>query len=286
MARDLQTVSVKDVDGVHEAIDADGAVIVEDFVEPDLLARLNNELDDLVEAAPPGSRSDNPMWQIFHGANTKRFTRLPGRVPSVPELLVHPVLRAYADRLLLPSCGRYWVTGLQMMVVGPGEPAQWLHRDQENWPMLSRLLGPDGPEITTSSLIALTDFTDEGGATRVIPGSHRWDFDRVPTPEETVPAAMPAGSALLYTGKVVHGAGHNQTADYWRRGLFAGFVLGWLVPEDAGPLATPWEVARELSEDVQQLLGWGTYHPDPHLGGRLWTVDFDDLRTTLVPTLG
>lgn len=285
MTTELQRVRADDVEGASAAIDDDGAVIVEGFVEPALLRRLNAELDGLVEAARPGSRSADPMWQFFHGANTKRFTRLAALVPSFPELLGQPLMRAVADRLLLPSCGNYWLNSGQMMVVGPGEPAQWLHRDQDNWPQLSRLVGVEGPELTTSTLIALTDFTDEAGATRVVPGSHRWPLDRAATADDTVPAVMAAGSALLYTGKVVHGAGHNRTVDEWRRGLHVGFVLGWLVPEEANPLSTPWEVARHLSEDAQQLLGWGSYDPAPHIGGRLWTVDFDDLRTTLTPAL-
>jgi hypothetical protein len=58
-----------------------------------------------------------------------------------------------------------------------------------------------------------------------------------------------------------------------------------LTPEEANPLATPWEAARELPDDIQELLGWGSYDPAPHIGGRLWTVDFDDLRETLLPEL-
>jgi len=226
------------------------------------------------------------MWQMFHGANTKRFTRLPMLSPSFCEVLSHPTLRAVADELLLPACGKYWMNTAQMMVIGPGEPAQFLHRDQDNWPLFSAAFGSKGPEVTVSAMIALVDFTEERGATRVVPGSHRWnDFAVQAAPEDSVPAEMRAGSALFYTGKVVHGAGENRTALDWRRGLHVSFVLGWLTPEDANPLSTPWEIARTFPDDIQQLLGWGSYDPHPHIGGRLWTVDFDDLRTTLVPKL-
>lgn len=264
----------------------DGAVIVESFLSPDLLRRLNEELDVLIERASPGSRSDDALWQMFHGANTKRFTRLAALCPSFWEILRQPLLRAAADALLLPSCGKYWMNTAQMMVVGPGEPAQFLHRDQDNWPFFSTTLGAKGPEITLSAMIALTEFTDARGATRVVPGSHLWDdYEVQADPANTVPAEMPAGAAMLYSGKVIHGAGHNQTEAEWRRGLHVSFLLGWLTPEEANPLSTPWHVARTLPDDIQELLGWGSYDPTPHLGGRLWMVDFDDLRSTLLPEL-
>jgi Phytanoyl-CoA dioxygenase (PhyH) len=50
----------------------------------------------------------------------------------------------------------------------------------------------------------LNEFTEENGATLVIPGSHRWDPDRAPTYDERVPAVMPV---LLYLGDTYHFAG-------------------------------------------------------------------------------
>jgi ectoine hydroxylase-related dioxygenase (phytanoyl-CoA dioxygenase family) len=274
-----------DTAAVSAAVEADGAVVVENFLDPDLLKQLNADLDDLIEAAEPGSRSDSPVWQFFHGANTKRFTRLLAHTDALVSVLRHPLLRGLADELLLPNCGSYWLNTAQLMVIGPGEAAQFLHRDQGNWPFFGATFGSNAPEVTVSTMIALTDFTEEAGATRVVPGSHRWDdYARQPIPEENIPAEMPAGSALFYTGRVIHGGGANQTADVWRRGLHVSFVLGWLTPEDANPLSVPWEVARDLPEDIQRLIGWGSYHP-ADVGGRLWTVDFEDLRTTLVPEL-
>ena len=87
----------------------------------------------------------------------------------------------------------------QAMIIGPGQSAQGLHRDADNWPLV---LGPNERPVTISCMFALTDFTAEAGATRVVPGSHRWDdFSRVPNPDEVVQAVMPAGSALIYSGR-------------------------------------------------------------------------------------
>src|SRR5262249_61759613 len=47
-------------------------------------------------------------------------------------------------------------------------------------------------------LYSLCDFTAENGATRIVPGSHRWPTDRRPQRHEVVASEMPAGSAGHY----------------------------------------------------------------------------------------
>lgn len=266
---------------VFAAIAADGAAIVHDFVSPDLLSRLNQDLDGAVVDASPGSRSDSPIWTMFHGSNTKRFTGLCAKSPAFADLLQHPLMNAWARAALLPIAGDYWLNTGQAMVIGPGESAQFLHRDQDNWPVFSAM-GARAPEITVSCMVALSDFEEAAGATRVVPGSHLWeDFARQVDQEDSVAAEMPAGSALLYSGKVIHGGGANRTVDTWRRGLHLSFVVGWLTPEEAHTIAVPWDVARTLPQTVQRLLGYGSYDPGDQPGGRLWLVDFDDARAAL-----
>ncbi len=247
--------------------DRDGGFIVEDFVAPDLLARLQREAEPLISSKTPGSTTEG-LWTEFHGEQTKRITGLPTVSPAWIELLQDPAYRAMGDRYL--GAGDYWLNTGQLICIGPGETPQMLHRDELNWPRAMR-----EEEITVTAIFALTDFTEENGATVIAPGSNNWPgiLPEV-APEQACQATMPAGSALLYSGKVIHGGGANSTEDQWRVGLHAGFCCGWLRAEENYQLTVPLETAKTLPPDVQYLLGFRSY--DPEFGARLGLVDYDD----------
>ena len=260
---------------VLPALQRDGAVVVEGLLPPELLSTFRNDMEEAAASFGPGTRSGGENVQRFWGSATKRFTRLASRSDAFVEILLNPTMLAAADALLLPNCGSYWMNTGQMMIIGPGEPAQVLHRDADNWRTMNRA---DGFEVTVSCMFAITDFTAELGATRVVPGSHRWpDFGRRAEPDEIVQAVMPAGSGMIYTGRAMHGAGANVTSGQWRFGLHVSYVLGWLTPEEAGPLGTDWPSAAHLPERAQQLLGWRCYTAGGMDSTRLWTVDYEDV---------
>ncbi|MEP2988065.1 MAG: phytanoyl-CoA dioxygenase family protein [Parasphingorhabdus sp.] len=132
--------------------------------------------------------------------------------------------------------------------------------------------------------MVVSDFTRDNGATRVVPGSHRWeDFSLEADGLQVTQTVMPAGSALLYTGKTIHGAGANISEDTWRFGIHLGFVLGQLTPEEANAITVPWEIAQKFPERVQHMLGFfshKTFLPD---WPTLWTADYRDVRDSLSP---
>jgi ectoine hydroxylase-related dioxygenase (phytanoyl-CoA dioxygenase family) len=95
----------------------------------------------------------------------------------------------------------------------------------------------------------------------MVPGSHRWDDDfRVPDPDDVVAVSMPAGSALLYLGSVLHGAGANTT-DRPRLGVVMHYSAGWLRPVENHVLSVPPDAARALPGRLQELLGYNIAPP-------------------------
>jgi len=254
---------------------ADGGVIVPRALSADLIDRFKADIAAPSQQHSPGASTAGERMTEFWGSETKRFTRLAWRSPAFEEILLSPTLMTAADELLLPSCDDYWLNTGQMMIIGPGETKQMHHRDAGNWP---HLCTPDSPEVTVSAMYAISDFTAENGATRVVPGSHLWrDYAQAPTAHQFCTAEMSAGDCLLYTGRVIHNGGANVTGDEWRFGLHVSFVLGWLTPEEALPLATPWSAAGAMSERAQRLLGWKSYGER----SRLWTVDYEEIRVAL-----
>jgi hypothetical protein len=256
-----------DWEKVWKAFDDDGGLIVENFIAPDLLERLRAEIAPLVSSHAAGSTTPG-LWSEFHGDQTKRITGLPVHSPAWVELLGDARYQAMGDRYL--GEGEYWLNTGQLICIGPDETPQLLHRDELNWPQAMR-----EEEITVTAIFALTDFTEANGATVIAPGSNHWLGALPHVPEEACcRATMPAGSALLYSGKVIHGGGANTTEDGWRVGLHAGFCRGWLRAEENYQLTVPLEVAKTLPERVQYLLGFRSYSPE--FGARLGLVDYDD----------
>ncbi len=264
------------VDDVDRAIDDVGAVIVRDLFDTETVARLNHDLDPWIDATLPGSRSGAPEWELFHGRRTVRLNGVAAKTDAFVDVCLDDTVLGTADRRLIPDGGSIQISDTQVIAIGPGEASQYLHRDQTGWPWFNRYL-PDGPEITVIAMVALTDCTEENGATRIVPGSHRLpDTDDLFDPAASVPAEMTAGSVLLFSGKTVHGGGANRTADQWRVALHVSYLLGWLRSEEAHPFSVPLDVVAGLPHRARELLGFTQYDPAPHGGGRLWLVDFED----------
>ena len=254
MAAELQRLksSVSSAE-ICQILERDGAVVVEDMLSPEQLARLNSELDSFVEATAPGLRHPTHEEMIeFYGLSTIRIDGLPAKSDTFVELMLHPRLTETADHFLLPNCKDYLLNTGQLIQIGPGETEQELHNDESAWPDVPR----PKPPLQIEAMFALSDFTAENGATRVVPGSHRWEAERKAEPGEITQAEMKAGSALFYLGSTIHGGGANRTADQYRRGMFLGYVVGWLRTEENTFLTVPLEKARGMPRRVQELLGY------------------------------
>jgi len=273
MSANLQRIDVESVDAIEQALKDDGGVIVEGFLEPDVVARIAHEVATARAAANPGMKHLNPGVQFFYGDKTRHVNGVAAHSRTfATEVLIHPVYLALCDRILLPSCARYQLNLGHLIDRGPGSQNQWLHRDEVVW---SHLPQPHA-EIQLASMIALDDFRVENGATRIVPGSHRWPRTRAPEAHEIAHAVMPAGSAAIYLGSTIHGAGANATQSEWRPGLHISYTLGWLRTEENNYLAVPPEIARELPRRAQEILGYAVHDAIATGGGYLGMLGLQD----------
>ena len=96
----------------------------------------------------------------------------------------------------------------------------------------------------------LDDFTEENGATRVIPGSHLKGPHPDDAEQPSYPAEMPRGSIVVYLGSTLHGGGANRS-DKPRRALVNTYALGWLRQEENQYLTLPSDAVDKQSDDVK-----------------------------------
>lgn len=265
-----------DPEKIIQVLRQSGALIIESLLPGGQVLELNRELDKPLEAINSGSKHNVGKIRDFHGSNTKRLTN----VTTHSKIFRHQVIEnelvhAVAERVFHQDSGTYWMGAAQVIQIGPGNKSQVLHRDQGQYPIFN-LLGPRAPEATLNFLIALTDFTEENGATRVIPGSHLWeDYSEVGSHDQTLPATMKAGDAILMSGKTVHGGGANTTTDEHRRGLAFTLQCSYLTPEEANPFIIGIETINQLSPRAQRILGFRSQFPKSSPG--LWQSDYFEL---------
>lgn len=257
-------------EAIVAALEEDGAAIIEDFLDNETLARFNSELDPLLENAEPAREFLNPLIGEFFGKQTRHICAVAAKSPTFArDILCHTTMQQVADIVLLPNCANYQLNIAHVLDRGPGAEQQWLHRDEDVW------IHMPAPHATLqiATVIALTDFTADNGATRVIPGSHLWLRDQTGEVSDTVAAEMKAGSAVIYLGSTIHGGGANTTAATRRRGMHMSYVVGWLRTEENNYLSTPIEIVRDLPHRSQELLGYAAHDAIESGGGYLGTVD-------------
>ena len=225
-----------------------------------------HELQPWLDATAPGRDE-------FAGFHTRRTGGLLGRSATCRELVQHPLVLDTA-RTVLAHVTSIQLHLTQVIAIGPGEPGQMIHRDQWAFDFFPF---PPGYEVQCNTIWAMTDFTEANGATRVIPGSNRREDRLEFRYEDTVPAEMPAGSLLLYTGSLYHGAGANRS-DSVRYGLNLTYSVSWLRQEENQYLAVPTEVARTFDEPLLRLMGYAR--------GAYALGYVDDLRDPLDALLG
>jgi ectoine hydroxylase-related dioxygenase (phytanoyl-CoA dioxygenase family) len=235
-----------DATSALEKIAKDGYAILEDAVEPDLVAALRDDLLRLErELAIQPSSNDfegRQTWRIY---NLLVHGTLYERIPAHANVL--PVVEGVLDDGCL-------ISSLSSIAIGPGETAQPIHADDQLIPL-------DKPHraIICNTMWALTDFTEANGATRLVPGTHTADDSpRYGGAYETIPAEMKAGSVLVWHGSLWHGGGANRTGER-RVGIAMNYCAGFVRQQENQQLGIPREIAARFAPRLQRLCGYGVY---------------------------
>lgn len=165
------------------------------------------------------------FWAILSTAafieyGTGRLCNLIGKDSAFNICFLDPRVLAAAEHLLGPNLK---VSSINYREPKAGGGQQPLHVDWE------QAIAP-GECYACNCLWVLDDFTAENGATRVVPGSHRWGKmpenimadPMLPHPQERIIEA-PAGALLILNSHVWHGGTRNRS-NQQRRTIQTYFV--------------------------------------------------------------
>ena len=244
-------------------IEADGFTVIEDFLSPDALAEVRRVLGFYIGSHL--GRND------FEGTRTERVYTLVARGRVFWPIVLDPRVLALCEHYFQPG---FLLTASQAIEIGPGETPQPFHYDDTFY----RLPRPR-PMVSLSTIVAVDAFTAENGGTEMIPGSHRWSdaelggrFDVLgeTTPEleraevalarQARSVTMPAGGCVVFAGTLLHRGGRNRS-DRPRCAFSNQYCEPWARQQENFVLGVPTAVAREMPEQLREMLGYSIHPP-------------------------
>jgi ectoine hydroxylase-related dioxygenase (phytanoyl-CoA dioxygenase family) len=230
-----------------QAIENDGFSIIENAIDNASLEAIRRELAPFCQGQHPGRNN-------FEGHYSERVYALLAKAPSVAKIIEHADVLALVDKLLPKN---YLLSAALAILVHPGETPQPFHYDDA-----VEQLGIDKPRprFGVSTIWAFDDFTENNGATEVIPGSHRWPEARIGKDSEVIKVIMTAGSVLVFDGALIHrgGANHSSTD---RLAITPQYCSPGLRQIENMVLAVPPNIAGQYSAKIQNMLGYNIIEP-------------------------
>jgi len=292
----LTTFTEKDsTEDIVKTLKADGGVIIERLVPEEVMDEAYQDVQNNVSEADQSSSTS--LWP----EGNRTVGGLAAASPTYTEkLVIHPKTLEIVDAMLMPvepmsdrppatesqaevvenedggtqvifkapvetdpNCHHYNIGAAVMLEVrgGPNSKHQVLHRENAIYqPFIEHL--PDIREFLVSAMWAGSDFTRDNGATRVVPGSHRWPEDRIAQKSEIVQAEMPKGSLVMWLSRTLHGSAKSNS-DQRRTGFFNSYLVDWIRQEENQFITVPPEIAENFSDQAKKVIG---YSASPNLG--------------------
>lgn len=232
------------VDQAISSVRADGYAIIPGFLDEARLARVRESMEPIFSMT---TERDADRKGRYSGIQTVHVHNLFAKTRAVDDIAIDPVLLFTIEGVLGEQ---FQMSVGTAMCPDPGVSPQGLHQDDAHYP-----LPRPRPPLIANTLIALDDFTEANGATRLVPGSHL-RTDPIDPEMEVTFAEMPAGSLLVFDGALWHAGGGNRTENQRRRSINLNFNLSWLRQQENQYVGIPREIWLDMPERLQRLLGF------------------------------
>lgn len=244
---DAATIDWSDLDrDVGEA----GGAIVRGLFAAEVVDRFAQDMDRHI-ASGEGlglPKTSDGGYDTFLGHRTRRFHGLLQIAPSSVELIADERVVSWAQRTIVS--GGTLLNAAEYIEIGPGEPAQFPHRDTDSWPSV-----PDHDPIIVNAIVAIDRTTLENGATWLTPGSHKWDRDQRAAVDQWARATLEPGDAVMFRGDVLHRGGANDT-DARRRVVSLSYCADWLRTVENNYLNVDLDIVTAAGPELRRLLGY------------------------------
>lgn len=239
----------RDLDQADRDLKDHGLCMIEGALDPALLKAARDALYRVAEEDRTHGWVQKFGGDYEHDDTNQRVWNLPSRSALFCDLVEHPLALRFVEQIV----GRpALLSNFSANITGPGGGEMVLHADQTYMP--EPWSGPQGINI----IWCFDDFTDENGATQVVPGTHK--LNRTPKGDEgihdTVPMEAPAGTMIAMEGRVWHRTGNNRTKDARRAGGFAWYTPPIYRTQENWFLSLNPAVRQFGSETLQELFGF------------------------------
>lgn len=238
---------------VEQVLDQ-GYVVIPNAFSAEQADRARAEIDRLHGDAPKAGRSS------FDGFKTNRILSLLGKTRAFDDFCLLPAVRALNDYFLDED---YLIYIMETIVINPGEKAQVLHYDDAP----THIQRPRAP-VTVATMIVLDDYTELNGATRIIPGSHKWGQDRLGEEHEAIPIVCKKGSVIYFLGTTWHSGGANRS-DRPRYAATIQYCQPWIRPLENLMIGIDPRraLSGEIPKEIVDMMGYRSAIPFVGYGG-------------------